>query len=69
MLMTGGCKSSWGSAGLGALGGAAVGVGGYEYHMKQQKDKINEDLKAGKITQEEYNIRLDQIKRDSFIQK
>jgi hypothetical protein len=41
-VMTG-CSSHWGSAGLGAVGGAAVGVGSYEYNLKKQKDRIEED--------------------------
>lgn len=63
-----GCQSSGGSAALGALGGAAVGAGGYELHLKNQKDRIDEDLKSGKITQQEYDIRKSQIERDSLIQ-
>ena len=61
-----GCSSSAGSAGLGALGGAAAAGGGYEYNAKRQKDQINEDLKNGKIDQKEYDIRMDQIKRGSL---
>ncbi len=68
LLTLSGCSSSGGSAALGALGGAAVGAGGYEYHLKTQKDRIDEDLKDGKIDQKEYDIRKDQIERDSLIQ-
>jgi len=60
-----GCSSRGGSAGLGALGGAAAGAGGYEYHLKRQEDKVEKDYKDGKITKSEYDIRMDQIKRDS----
>ncbi len=60
-----GCSSKTGSAGLGALGGAAVGAGGYEYHLKRQEDRVEQDFKDGKITQSEHDIRMDQIKRDS----
>lgn len=60
-----GCSSSGGSAGLGALGGAAAGAGGYEYHLKRQEDKVEQDYKDGKITKSEYDIRIDQIKKDS----
>ncbi len=69
MLLTlSGCSSPGGSAALGALGGAAAGAGGYEYNLKTQKDRIDQDLKDGKIDQQEYDIRKDQIKRDSLIQ-
>ena len=37
--------------------------------MKKQKDRVEEDFKAGKIDQKEYEIRKDQIARDSFFQK
>ena len=60
-----GCSSKGGSAGLGALGGAAIGAGSYEYHMKRQEDRVEQDFKDGKITQSEYDIRKDQIERDS----
>ncbi len=63
-----GCSSKAGSAGLGALGGAAVGGGAYELHLKRQKDRIDADLKGGKIDQTEYNIRKSQIERDSLLQ-
>ncbi len=63
------CSSSWGSAGLGAIGGAAVGAGSYEYHMRTQMERVEQDYKDGKIEKSEYEIRMDQIKRDSFFQK
>ena len=69
LLLIGGCSSKWGSAGLGAAGGAAASAGGYEYHLKKQKDRIEEDLRAGRIDQQEYDIRMDQIRRDSLLQK
>ncbi|WP_447970963.1 hypothetical protein [Nitrospira sp. M1] len=69
MLLTlSSCSSAGGSAALGALGGAAVGAGGYEYNLKTQKDRIDQDLKDGKIDQTEYDIRKDQIERDSLMQ-
>ena len=63
-----GCSSTAGSAGLGSVGGAAVGAGGYEYHLNRQKNRVEEDYKSGKIDQREYDIRMDQIRRDSLIQ-
>lgn len=32
-----GCGSTGGNLGLGALGGAAAGAGGYELHLNNQK--------------------------------
>ncbi len=63
-----GCGSTGGNVGLGALGGAAAGAGGYEYHLKRQKDRVEQNFKDGKIDQEERDIRLDQIRRDSLVQ-
>lgn len=67
-LIVSGCESRGGSAVLGGLGGAAVGAGGYEYHLNQQKKKVEEDRRAGRIDQREYEIRIDQIRRDSLVQ-
>ena len=67
MFMVSGCSSKTGSAGLGAVGGAVVGAGGYEYNLERQMDRIEQDVKDGKIDQREYEIRKDQIERDSFI--
>ncbi len=64
-----GCESKMGTAGLGAVGGAAAGAGGYEYHLQRQMDRIEEDFKDGKIKEQEYDIRKDQIKRDSLIRR
>ena len=68
VLALGGCDSRGGSALLGGAAGAAVGAGGYEYHLNQQKTRVEEDRKNNRITQDEYRIRMDQIARDSFIQ-
>lgn len=61
-LMTG-CEALLGGA-VGA-GGAA---GGYELHLDRQKNKVQDDYEEGRISEEEYRIRMDQIQRDSFIQ-
>ena len=63
-----GCGSTGGNLGLGALGGAAAGAGGYELHLNNQKNKVEEDFKDKKIDEKERDIRLDQIKRDSLLQ-
>ena len=65
----GGCKSTAGNVGIGAAGGAVAGAAAYEYHAKRQVDKIDQDLKDGKIDQQEYDIRKDQINRDFLLQK
>jgi len=62
-----GC-SSVGSGLLGGVLGAGAAGGGYEYHLKHQKDRVEQDFKAGKIDQKEYEIRKDQIARDSLLQ-
>ena len=63
-----GCSSTAGNVGLGAGVGVLAGAGGYEFHLKRQKDKVVEDFKSGSIDQKEYDIRIDQIKRDSLLQ-
>lgn len=63
-----GCSSTAGNVGLGAGIGAVAGAGGYEFHLKRQKEKVMEELKNGNIDQKEHDIRIDQIKRDSLIQ-
>jgi len=70
LLVTGltGC-SPVGSGLLGGVLGAGAAGGGYEYNLKRQKDRVEADFKAGKIDQKEYEIRKDQIARDSFFQK
>ena len=67
-LAVSGCESRGGSAVLGGVAGAAAGAGGYELHLKRQKDRVEEDFQAGRIDQREYEIRLDQIQRDSLVQ-
>jgi hypothetical protein len=69
VLLTGltGC-SPVGSGLLGGVLGAGAAGGSYEYHLKRQKDLVEEDFKAGKIDQKEYDTRKDQIARDSLLQ-
>jgi hypothetical protein len=62
-----GCDSKGGSALLGGVAGAAAGGGGYEYHLKQQRDRVEADYRDGKIDQAEYDIRIDQLNRDSIL--
>lgn len=48
--------------------GVGAAGGGYELHLKQHKGRVEEDFKAGRIDQREYEIRKEQIERDSLIQ-
>lgn len=62
-LTLAGCSGAfWGGAAGGAVGAGA----GYEYNVHQEMKRIDDALKAGKMTQEEYNIRKDQIERMSI---
>lgn len=61
-----GCDSHASSAGLGALGGAAAGVGGYEYNVHKEKKRLEDDYRSGRISQKEYEIRRDQLERTSI---
>jgi hypothetical protein len=63
MFLVTGCQALVG----GAVGAGATG-GGYELHMNNQKNRVQEDFDKGRITKEEYTIRMNQIQRDSFIQ-
>jgi len=59
-----GCSGEfWGGTGAGVLGAGA----GYEIQAERQMRQLDEDLKNGKITQQEYDIRKDQIKKGSLI--
>lgn len=53
---------------LGGAAGGAVGTGaGYELKARQQMNKLDDDLKAGRIDQREYDIRKSQIERGSMV--
>jgi hypothetical protein len=58
-------------SGCAFLGGAATGAlatgAGYEYNSKRQMDRLDEDLRGGRISREEYNDRKRQIERGSVI--
>lgn len=68
LLVLGACDSRGGSALLGGVGGAAAGAGGYEYHLNQEKQRVEKARSDGSMSADEARIRLDQISRDSFIQ-
>lgn len=67
-LMLGGCKSGWGSAGLGAAGGAVAAGGSYEYVSNREMKRIAQDYNDGKMDQKEYEARKDQIQRMSLLE-
>jgi hypothetical protein len=67
-LAVAGCESRGGSALLGGVGGAAAGAGGYEYHLNQEKQRVEKARTDGTMSADEARIRLDQISRDSFVQ-
>ena len=64
VLVLAGCDRSL----IGGAVGAGATVGGYELNFKRQIDRIEQDLANGVITQEEFDIRRDQIDRDSLLQ-
>ena len=63
LLLLNGCAYAIGGA-LGA-GGTATG---YEVHLDNEKARVEKAYKDGKMSKEEHDIRLDQIRRDSAIQ-
>ncbi|MBP9855587.1 MAG: hypothetical protein KBD53_12030 [Candidatus Omnitrophica bacterium] len=63
LTLTGCSGAFWGGTGAGALGAGA----GYEIQAERQMRQLDADLASGKITQNEYDIRKDQIKRGSLI--
>jgi hypothetical protein len=62
LMFAGGCNF-WGGAAVGAVGAGAA----YEYSSKRQMDRLEEDYKAGNLTQEEYESRKRQIEEGSII--
>jgi len=59
-------------SGCAALVGGAVGAGGtaggYEVHLSNERERVQKAYEAGSMSKEEYEIRLDQIRRDSAVQ-
>ncbi len=62
-----GCGSFWRGTAAGGIGGAAGAGATYEVRIKQQLEALDEDLNAGRITQEEYDIRKDQLEKISVV--
>lgn len=64
MALTTGCSGAfWGGTGAGVLGAGA----GYEIQAERQMKQLEEDLQSGKITDEEFRIRKDQIEKGSLL--
>ena len=66
LSMVFGLSACSGAFWTGAGGGTVAAGAGYEVNSKMQMDRIKKDLDAGKISQAEYDIRKDQIKRMSI---
>ena len=66
-VLAAGCSSEfWKGGGAGAAAGV-VGAGtGYELRARQQMEKLEEDYKAGRINQHDYETRKDQIQKGSI---
>ena len=59
-----GCSGAfWGGTGAGV---AAAGTG-YELRAREEMNRVESDYKSGKIDQKEYEIRKDQIRRESVV--
>lgn len=65
-VLASGCSGEFlRGGGTGAAAGI-VGTGaGYELRAKQQMEKLEEDYKAGRINQHDYETRKDQIEKGS----
>ena len=60
----GGCSPAfWGGAAAGVLGTGA----GYEVQSKRQMDRLDDDLRSGRIERREYEQRKEQIEKGSII--
>lgn len=58
-----GCSSKAGNV---AVGAGAAGAA-YEYSNKRSVDKLDEDVKAGKISREEYDRRRKEVEDKSLV--
>jgi hypothetical protein len=62
-LLSGCYPAFWGGAAAGALGTGA----GYEVQANRQMDRLDDDLRSGRITRREYQVRKQQIERGSVV--
>jgi hypothetical protein len=53
---------------VGGAVGAGGTAGGYEVHLSNERERVQKAYEAGSMSKEEYEIRLDQIRRDSAVQ-
>ena len=61
--MVSGCSGAfWG----GTAGGTVATGAGYEIHARQRLNQIEADYKAGRIDQREYEIRKNEVGRNSI---
>jgi hypothetical protein len=64
VMCTSGCSGAfWGGAAAGALGTGA----GYEVQSNRQMDRLDDDLRTGRINRREYEARKQQIERGSLV--
>jgi hypothetical protein len=62
-LVAAGCSTDfWGGGATGAVGAGAA----YELRSRQQMEQLKKDLDSGRITEQEYQIRKDQIEKGSL---
>ena len=62
-----GCSSKGGNFLVGTAGGGLGAAAGYEYNARQELDRIKSELNKGNMTQEEHDIRKDQIEKMSVL--
>lgn len=65
LFVMGACYSGCQFLGGTATGAAATGAS-YELQARQRMERIQQDLKDGKIDQREYDIRKDEIQKGSL---
>ena len=66
-LFSAGCGSSFWKGGAAGAGAGIVGTGaGYELRARQQRNALEEDYRAGRISQHDYEVRRDQIGKGSI---
>jgi hypothetical protein len=64
LALTAACSPAfWGGTAAGVLGTGA----GYEIQAHRQMDKLDDDLRSGRIDRREYDDRKQQIERGSII--
>jgi hypothetical protein len=67
VLLAAGAVAQTGCSTRGVVAGAAVGGAAYEYSNKRAMDALEADYAAGRITQDEYERRKDEIEGRSLL--